>query len=104
MVKEFGEKKKVSEEQLMKVIMSTIRKKVKGYTNGLLEIFIKAVLLMIYDTAMEKCTGVMGHFTKVIGLMGFKKERVSSSSKMGPFELESSGKMSILVPLSLNYL
>jgi len=36
------------------------------------EIFIKAILLMIKDKVMDKCFGQMDHFTKVNGEMVLK--------------------------------
>jgi hypothetical protein len=39
------------------------------------EIFIKAILLMIKDKVMDKCFGQMDHFTKVNGEMVLKMVR-----------------------------
>lgn len=103
MEKEFGERKKVLEEQLMKEIMSTIRKKAKGCINGHRAISIKGVLLMICDMDMGRCTGMMELITKGIGLMGFKKGKVNLNFRMEQLKLGFSGKMNILDLLSLNY-
>jgi hypothetical protein len=53
----------------MRVSIRGMSRKAMGNISGLLEIFIKDTTRMIKDISMERCTGMMGVYTKVNGMM-----------------------------------
>lgn len=55
-----------------KEISKMTRKMVKGYLPGLMETYIKAATKMILERDLVLCSGMMEHFTKDCGKMGFK--------------------------------